>query len=87
VIGFGSGYLNEPSIALGCLSVAVYPVYIVHLTVRFVFAHFLLPLSLPAYLKLVLMLFGTFGACLLLYEVFGRIKWIGHLFGRKLNTG
>jgi surface polysaccharide O-acyltransferase-like enzyme len=86
VLGFGSLYLNRPSRSLAYFSQAVYPVYIVHLPVQFTTAYFLLPLPLPAYLKLILLLAGTFGVSLLLYEyVLGRLKWIRPLFGMKLK--
>jgi surface polysaccharide O-acyltransferase-like enzyme len=84
VLGFGSLYLNRPSRGLSYLSQAVYPVYIVHLPVQFIIAYFLLPLALPAYLKLALLLVGTFCVCFLLYEyALRRSKWIRPLFGMK----
>ena len=86
ILGFGSLLLNRPSRSLSYLSAAVYPVYIVHLPVQFTTAYFLLPLPLPAYSKLALMLAGTFGISLLLYEFFlRRLKWIRPLFGMKLH--
>ncbi len=85
MIGFGSVYLNKPSRGLSYLSVAVYPVYILHLPVQFVLAYFLFPLSLPAYGKLVLLLLGTFCVCLLLLEGLRRLKWIRPVFGMKLK--
>ena len=86
VIGFGSVYLNRQSRLLSYLSSAVYPVYIVHFPLQFILAFFLLPLQLNAYLKLLLLLAGTFGSCLLLYElVLRRLKWIRPLFGMKLK--
>ncbi len=86
ILGFGSIYLNKPSRSLGYFSKAVYPVYIVHLPVQFAAAYFLLPLPLPAFLELSLLLAGTFGISLLLYECFlKRLKWIRPLFGMKLN--
>jgi hypothetical protein len=85
-IGFGSVYLNKPSRSLGYFSRAVYPVYIVHMPVQFVIAYFLLPLSISAYSKLLLLLVGTFGVCFLLYEILRRLKWIRPLFGMKLNA-
>ena len=85
-LGFGSLYLNKPSRSLEYFSKAVYPVYIVHLPVQFTIAYFLLPLPLPAYLKLTLLLAGTVGASLLLYEyALRRLRWIRPLFGMKLN--
>ena len=84
-LGFGSLYLNRPSRSLAYLSKAVYPVYIVHLPVQFFIAYFVLPLMLAAYLKLGLMLVGTFGISLLLYEfALRRLKWLRPLFGMKL---
>jgi len=86
MLGFGSLYLNKPSRSLAYLSIAVYPVYIVHLPVQFTITYFLLPLPLPAYLKLTLLLAGTFGVSLLLYEyALRRLKWIRPLFGIKLK--
>lgn len=86
VLGFGSMHLNRPSQALAYLSKAVYPVYIVHLPLQFLMAYFLFPLAMAAYLKLGLMLVGTFGLSLLVYE-FGprRLKWVRPLFGMKLG--
>ena len=86
VIGFASLHLNRPSPILRYLNAAVFPVYIFHMPVQFVLAYFLLPSSLSVYPKLTLLLAGTFGICLLLYEfVLRRLKWIRPLFGMKLN--
>lgn len=85
-LGFGSEHLNRPSRTLAYLSEAVYPVYIVHLPLQFLIAYFLLPLALAGYVKLGLMLVGTFGLSLLLYEyALKRLKWIRPLFGMKLS--
>lgn len=86
VLGFGSSYLNKPSDHLRYFSKAVYPVYIVHLPIQFIAAYFLLPLELPAYLKLTLLLICTFSFSLLLYEfILRRLKWLRPLFGIKLT--
>jgi len=85
-LGFGSLHLNRQSQTLAYLSKAVYPVYIVHLPLQFLIAYFLLPLALAAYMKLGLMLVGTFGLSLLLYEyALKRLKWVRPLFGMKLS--
>jgi surface polysaccharide O-acyltransferase-like enzyme len=85
VLGFAAIYLNKPSRSLDYFSKAVYPVYIVHMPLQFVIAYFLLPLNLSASLKLIILLVGTFGMSLLLYEyVLRRLKWIRPLFGMKL---
>jgi peptidoglycan/LPS O-acetylase OafA/YrhL len=86
LLGYASVHFNRPSRALTYCSRAVYPVYIVHLPVQFILAHFLLPVALPALLKFALLLVGTFGISLLLYEfVLRRIRWIRPLFGMKLD--
>jgi hypothetical protein len=86
VIGFASVHLNHPSRALSYFSKAVYPVYIVHLPVQFVLAYYIVPLSLSATNKLIMMVVGTFFVSWVLYEfIIRRLKWIRPLFGMKLN--
>ncbi len=87
VLGFGSAYFNKPSGTLAYFSKAVYPVYIIHFPVQYAITYYLVPLSLPAALKLGILLIGTFGVCLLVYElILRRIKWIRPLFGMKLSS-
>ena len=86
IIGFGSSYLNKPSRTLSYLSQAVFPVYILHLPLQFLFALLILPTNLPAISKLLLLLMVTLGASLLTYElIIKRLKWIRPLFGMKIN--
>ncbi len=86
ILGYGSIYLNKPSSRLSYFSQAVYPVYIVHLPVQYAISYYLLPLPLPAILKLIVLLIGTFGVSLFMYEyALRRLKWIRPLFGMKLN--
>ena len=86
VVGFGSLYLNKPSKSLSYFSGAVYPVYIIHMTVLFALLNVILPLDLPALVKFASLLAGTFGISLFLYEfVLKRIKWIRPLFGMKFK--
>ena len=86
VIGFASIYLNKPSALLSYLSKAVYPVYIIHMPVLFALLYVLIPLEFSAFLKFTLLVVGTFGISLFLYEfVLRRIKWIRPLFGMKLK--
>ena len=87
ILGHGSVYLNRPSKALSYLSKAVYPVYIIHLPVQYALASYIVPMILPAEIKLVLLLAGTFGVCFLIYELaIKRLKWIRPLFGMKLTN-
>ncbi len=86
IVGFGALYLNKPSKYLSYFSGAVYPVYIIHMTVLFALLTIILPLAMPALAKLAILLVGTFGISLLLYElVLRRIKWIRPLFGIKFK--
>lgn len=86
VFGFASVYLNKPSARLAYLSNAVYPVYILHMPLQFFFSYYIMALSLPAIVKLVMLLVATFGASFLLYELaIKRAKWIRPLFGMKLR--
>ena len=81
VLGYGSAYLNYPSHTLAYFSKAVYPVYIVHLPLQSLFAFYIIPLALPALLKLALLLVLTFGVSVMLYEVIKRLTWLRPLFG------
>jgi len=86
ILGYGAAILNKPSRALSYLSKSVYPVYIIHMPIQYAISYYLIPMTLPASLKLGILLLGTFGACFVLYEVFIRqIKWIRPLFGVKFN--
>ncbi len=88
VLGFGSAYLNKPSRRLAFFSEAVFPIYIIHFPIQYAISYYLMPLALPAILKLGILLVGTFGVCLLMYEiVLRRLKWIRPLFGMKLSRG
>ena len=84
VIGFASIHLNRSSKLLKYFSEAVYPVYILHLPLQFILAYHILSTRLPAEIKLLLLLCGTFGFSLLIYELaIKRLKWIRPLFGMK----
>jgi len=86
IFGYASQHLNKPSGSLTYLSKAVYPVYIIHMPVQYCISYYLLPLQLSALLKLFLLLAGTFGVSLFLYEyVIRRLTWIRPLFGMKLK--
>lgn len=87
ILGYGSTYLNKPSRLLAYASKAVYPVYIVHMPIQYFVSFYLLPLSFPVSIKLVMLLSATFGGSQLLYElVIKRITLIRPLFGMKLHA-
>lgn len=83
VLGFAARHLDRPSKGLSYLSAAVYPVYIVHLPVQLALAFWLFRTEIPAVAKLVLMIVGTFGVSLGLYEALKRVRWLRPVFGMK----
>ncbi len=86
ILGYCSVYLNRPSRWLSYFSKAVYPVYIVHFPIQYAISYYLMPTTLSAEVKLVILLVGTFTGCFVMYEIVRRIKWIRPLFGMKLTT-
>jgi len=84
--GFGAAFLNKPSKSLGYLSSAVYPVYIVHLPVQMLCSSLVFQLGIPAILKLIIVLVGTFALSFAIYEIIKRIKWVRFLFGMKIKS-
>ncbi|WP_430965358.1 acyltransferase family protein [Spongiimicrobium sp. 2-473A-2-J] len=84
VFGFGYKYLNRPSNLLGYLSKAAYPVYIIHMFVLYAGALIILPLEIPAVLKLVAIITFTGLVCYLIYEyILRRVVFLRPLFGLK----
>lgn len=84
VAGFGARYLNVPSAALSYFSKAVYPIYIVHMPIQFIAAYVIFGWSLPAMVKLLLLIAVTLVGSWALYEyVLRRINVLRPLFGMK----
>lgn len=84
IFGYGSAYLNKPGRFLKYANESVYPLYILHQTVIVVLCYYLKDTGWNLALKFSLMVLGTFGFSLLIYE-FGirRYKCIRPLFGLK----
>ncbi|MCL0043917.1 acyltransferase family protein [Dehalococcoidia bacterium] len=82
--GFSATYLNKPSKVLAYLSSAVFPVYIVHLPVQFLFSSLIFPSDNPVFVKFVLVLITTYGGSLLIFEIMKRFKGVRLLFGVKV---
>lgn len=77
VFGFAYKHLNRPSKILAYLSEGVYPIYIIHMVFIYSGAYFLLPLSLAAEIKLILLLGFTIIGCFVTYEfVIRRLKFL-----------
>lgn len=86
ILGYASVSINRPSPRLAYFSQAVYPVYIIHFPIQYAITYYLVPLSVPATLKLGILLVGTFGVSLLVYQfIIRRLRWLRPLFGMKLN--
>ena len=84
VFGFGYSYLNHPGRILSYLSQAAYPVYILHMIFLYLGSYLLVPLGIPVYLKLVLVVVFTFTGCFVFYElVVRRIRFLRPFFGLK----
>lgn len=84
IFGYGATYLNKPSKFLSYANESVYPLYILHQTVIVILCYYLKQTNLDFFPKFTLMVVGTFGFSLIIYE-FGirRYKWIRPLFGLK----
>lgn len=84
VLAFGHKHINRPGAALGYLSQAAYPVYITHMVWLYLASAVIFPLTLNVYLKFILVLALTAGACLFSYEYgIRRVRWLRPLFGLK----
>ena len=86
LVGYAAHHLAKPSRALGYLSIAILPVYVLHQTAIMVIAVPLADANLPLPLEGALVVIGTFAACLLLYEfAIRRVAILRALFGVKLR--
>jgi peptidoglycan/LPS O-acetylase OafA/YrhL len=87
VFGFGYKHLNQPSAVLSYLSLAAYPVYIIHMFVLYAAAMLILPLDIPLTIKLIFMITFTGMICALIYElIIRRVFFLRPLFGLKWQT-
>ena len=84
VFGFGYSFLNYPGKTLSYLSQAAYPIYILHMIFLYLGSYLLVPLGIPVYVKLILVVIFTFAGCFFFYEfVVRRIRFFRPLFGLK----
>lgn len=83
ILGFGARWLTRGGPMLRYLSLAVFPMYIVHQTVIVVAAHHLAKLGLPLALEAAMLIAAVFGAGLLTFELARRIGPFGILLGVK----
>jgi hypothetical protein len=82
--GLAYTYLNHPGKTLSYLSKSAYPVYILHMIFLYLGSYLIVPLELPALLKLLMITIFTFTGCFLTYEFIIRgLGFLRPLFGLK----
>jgi len=87
ILGFGARHLNRDAPGLRYLTLAVFPLYIVHQTLIVVMAHHLAKLNLPQGLEATILIGATFAGCFATYEIVRRIPGVCWLFGLKSQPG
>ena len=84
LFGYSAVYLNRPGRVLRYCNRAVYPFYILHQTLTLIIAYFIMNLNWGFWPKAAILTAGTFGGCLMLYQlVILPIKWLHPFFGLK----
>lgn len=84
VFGFANKHLNRPGRALGYLSQAAYPVYILHMFFLYLGSSLIFGLEIPTLVKFILLNFFTLMGCFALYEfIIKRVRLLRPLFGLK----
>ncbi len=86
LLGYAAVYLNKPNRKLEYLNDAVLPYYIVHQSFIVVLAFVLAPYQLGPILEPLMVIAGTFAACILSYEIIRRVNLLRPLFGLKWST-
>jgi hypothetical protein len=87
LLGYAAVHLNKPSAKLQYFNDAVLPYYILHQTFILILAFLLSPLKLGPLLEPLAIIFGTFSACIISYEIIRRITLLRPLFGLKWSAG
>lgn len=85
ILGFGAKHLNFDRPALRYLTVAVFPLYILHQTITVAAGRYLPTLQLPLALEAGLLVAITFGGAFAGYELFRRITPLRPFLGLKLR--
>lgn len=86
LFGLSMRYLNKSSNLLNYATKAVYPFYIFHQTFIVVFAYYVVQITTPLSVKLLIILFFTFFSILILYEyLLKRSPLTQFMFGIKMN--
>lgn len=83
IVAYGIKYLNRKNKLLDYLNKASFPVYILHQTILLFLAFYILPLTLPAWISIGLIITLSFGVTFIAYEICRRIKFMDILLGIK----
>ncbi|HEX7991315.1 MAG TPA: hypothetical protein VF513_14280, partial [Stenotrophomonas sp.] len=83
LLGFAYRWREADSPLLRYLTLAVFPLYILHQTVIVVLAHKLKPLQLQPGIEAALLIVATFALCLGAYELIKRCGPLRPLFGLR----
>ena len=83
LLGFAYRWREADSPLLRYLTLAVFPLYILHQTVIVVLAHKLKPLQLQPGIEAMLLIVATFALCLSAYEIIKRCGPLRPLFGLR----
>ncbi len=86
IFGFAYRFRHVDSAALGYLTLAVFPVYILHQSVIVVLSQQLKPLGMAALPEGLLLVGLTFAICFGAYELIRRVAWLRPLFGLKARA-
>ena len=86
VMGLAERFLNRPSKLLSYLSVAVYPVYIIHMVMQYLSTYFILRLDIAPLVQFLLVVVCTLVGSFLFYEIIRRIFFLRVLFGLKMKN-
>lgn len=86
LFGYASTYLHKTNRFLTYSNEAVYPLYILHQTITITIGYYLMELDWGFWSKASIMVLGTFGISLFLYEfIIRRVVWFRPFFGLKSN--
>lgn len=87
IFAFTHQYLNKNSTLLSYLSLAAYPIYIIHMVIIYLTSLLVFPLEINTWFKFLIVLVSTFLGSFIIYEFFiKRVTLFIPLFGMKVSN-
>ena len=83
IVGYGSEYLSKPSTVIQKLNRAVLPYYLFHQTLIIVFAYWLMPVNLPVWIEVAILIVGVVAGCHVGYRIVDATPGLRALSGLK----